>query len=81
MLWKTVIVSRNNKYVLVSCKLAIPFVCYSHLVYNVRTINIQTIEAAAENEWDDFLMYIHVYILNKKSLARNIFNFIFSKII
>ena len=81
MHWKTAIFSRNNKYVLVSCKLAIPFVCYSHLVYNFKTINIQTIEAALKTKWDDFLIYIHVYILNRKILTRNIFNFIFSKII
>ena len=82
MHWKTVIFSRNNKYVLVSCKLAIPFVFYSHLVYNFKTINIRTIEAAVENKMGRFPnVYIHVYILNRKSLTRNIFNFIFSKII
>ena len=67
MLWKTVIVSRNNKYVLVSCKLAIPFVCYSHLVYNFKTINIQTIEAAVENKMGRFPnVYTCIYTEQEK---------------
>jgi hypothetical protein len=49
-----------------------------HLVYNFRKINIQTIEAALENKMGRFP---NVYILSKKSVATNIFNLIFSKII
>ena len=67
MLWKSVIVSRNNKYVLVSCKLAIPFVCYSHLVYNIKTINIQTIEAVVENKMGRFPnLYTCIYTEQEK---------------
>ena len=67
MHWKTVIFSRNNKYVLVSCKLAIPFVCYSHLVYNFKTINIQTIEAAVENKMRRFPnVYTCIYTEQEK---------------
>ena len=68
MHWKTVIFSRNNKYILVSCKLTIPVVCYSHLVYNFRKINIQTIEAGVENKMGRFpnvYTYIYVYRARK----------------
>ena len=82
MHWKTVIFSRNNKNILVCCKLTIPFVCYSHLVYTFRQINIQTIEAGVENKMGRFPnVYTYICILSKESLATNIFNFIFSKII
>ena len=63
MHWKTVIFSRNNKYILVSCHLTIPFVCYSHLVYNFRKIYIQTIEAGVENKMGRFPnVYTYIYI-------------------
>jgi hypothetical protein len=67
MHWKTVIFSRNNKYILVSCKLAIPFVCYSQLVYNFKKINIQTIEAAVENKMRRFPnVYTCIYTEQEK---------------
>jgi hypothetical protein len=67
MHWETVIFSRNNKYVLVTCKLAIPFVCYSYLVYNFKTINIQTIEAAVENKIGRFPnVYTCIYTEQEK---------------
>ena len=67
MHWETVIFSRNNKYVLVTCKLAIPFVCYSYLVYNFKTINIQTIEAAVESKIGRFPnVYTCIYTEQEK---------------
>ena len=67
MHWRTVIFSRNDKYVLVSFKLAIPFVCYSQLVYNFKAINIQTIEAAVENKMGRFPnVYTCIYTEQEK---------------
>jgi hypothetical protein len=77
---KTVIFSRYNKYILVSCKLAILFVYYSHLAYNFRKINIQTIEAAVENKMGRFPnVYTYIYILSKKNLATNFLILYFQK--
>ena len=67
MHWKTVMFSRNNKYVLVSCKQAIPFVCCSHFVYNFRTINIQPIAAVVENKMERFHnVYTCIYTEQEK---------------
>ena len=75
--FEKLIFSRNNKYILVSCKLDIPFVCYSHLVYNFRKINIQTIEAAVENKMGRFpYVYTCIYT-EQEQLSNKYFNFIF----
>ena len=67
MHWKNEFYSTNDKYILVSCKLAIPFVCYSQLVYNFRKINIKTIEAGVENKMRRFHnVYTCIYTEQEK---------------